>query len=99
MMFSDVLAANLQPLSEMPIWGRLQFADMIPATYFYDEDCFYPRFATEARVQGFTRREDCLWVFFTLKWDDEIDTYLWCAEKGAARKPIPDLHLEMPDNE
>lgn len=74
---------ELSPLSEMPIWARLQFAEMIPNTYAWDENYKNRRRTEEAIVEGFRRVGDIIWIHFLLSWDDPeiFHMYVWPAEK------------------
>jgi hypothetical protein len=68
-------------LSEMPVWARLAFAQMIRDTYIQNDE---PRHPSEAQVDGFVRREDTIWIYFRLVWTEyhsEIIRYLWPATK------------------
>src|SRR5450756_2732939 len=55
-----------QPLSEMPIWARLAFAEMIPKTHFGNENMTDPRHVAETEVIGFIRIEYTIWLYFVL---------------------------------
>jgi hypothetical protein len=69
----------LQKFSQMPIWARLAFAEMIPETYFWNEDMTDPRHPAEATVLGFHREDNVIWISFDLDWDDDVDRgiYIW----------------------
>ena len=73
----------IQPLSEMPIWARLAFAEMIPSTYFWNEDLTDPRHVQEVTFLGFLRIGNTIWISFDLDWADDVDrsSYLWPAIK------------------
>lgn len=60
-----------QPLSEMPIWARLAFMEMVPKTYFWDEMMTKPQKARDAIVRGFTRQGDVIWIYYTIVWSGE----------------------------
>jgi len=75
-----------QPLSEMPIWARLAFAEMIPKTHFGNENMTDPRHVAETEVIGFIRIEDTIWLYFVLDWGDEEDrrpNYIWIVDKDS----------------
>lgn len=82
-MYSELYKRELQPVSEMPIWARLQLATMIPETYFWDEGCNSPRSIKDVVVQGFTRMDDTIWIFYTIPWEDGYwSAYMWDANKN-----------------
>jgi hypothetical protein len=72
-----------QPLSEMPIWARLKFAEMVPHTYSYEADMSDPRFSGEATITEFRRDGDVVWIYFNLYWRDwgKMANYIWPATK------------------
>lgn len=80
---------KLQPLSEMPIWARLDFAQMIPRVYFWDhmsDDPKNPRRMSDVTVQGFERVNDFAWIYYTMDWIEDgesiTNAYLWPAIKN-----------------
>lgn len=69
-------------LSEMPIWARLEFAQMIRNTYIQNDE---PRQSSEAIVEGFIRRGDTVWIYFRMSWAKdrpEIISYVWASTKA-----------------
>lgn len=92
-MLYRIPSQEIRPLSEMPVWARLMFMKMIPETYFLDYEKTEPsvrRRVCEATVYGFTRKEDTVFVLFTLPWPEEIngsaeiidDHYIYPADKS-----------------
>jgi len=78
----SVMPEEQKPLGEMPIWARLQFIDMIPKTYFWDENPTKSRKIQEATVTGFERFGDIVWIHFTLTWEyGKVHRYIWPAVK------------------
>ena len=81
---------DLRPLSEMPIWARLKFAEMVPKTYFWNENLTDPRHPAEAEITGFVRINDTVVIYYTLEWLDHMMVidgvkvtpyYIWPAHK------------------
>jgi hypothetical protein len=73
------MAREYRPFSEMPIWARLQFTELIRQFYYFEnEDYSYtPRQMPEVTVIGFDRpTRNMIFIYFTLDWivDDEIVT-------------------------
>jgi hypothetical protein len=76
----------LRPYSDAPIWVRLAFAEMIPATYFWDGDPSNPRKISEVTIQGINIvGKDLVYVEFSMDWifDGEFRTlyYAWPANR------------------
>lgn len=76
----------LLPFSKMPIWARLDFAAMIPETYFWDDLMTNPRLISEVTVTGFQSNTDgVIWIYFDMDWitDGQFVTehYAWPAVK------------------
>lgn len=69
-----------KPLSEMPIWARLAFMEMIPKTYFWDEEMTKPRVVQDAVITGFERFGDVIWIHYDIRWpapNAGIHRYVW----------------------
>lgn len=63
-----------QPFSELPVWARLEFAKMIPETYFYDYEKtspINPRKVQDAYVRWFERLGDVIWIHYEIEWPGE----------------------------
>lgn len=79
----STLLKALSPLSEMPIWARLKFAEDMKGKYAWDEEMTKPRTINEIEVEGFHRTENVIWVYYTIDWSDDsrFHNYLGCVEK------------------
>ena len=70
-----------RPPSELPIWARLKFQKMIPATYFTDEERIIPRNVKDAVITGFVRVGNTCWIYFDMAWLGVTHHYLWPCDK------------------
>lgn len=89
---------NLRPLREMPIWARLNFADMIPNVYdpAIATGLRNTLHASDAVVIGFERTVhpkfgDIVWIHYELPWpeDEKPSRYLWPAMKNVNKFSKP----------
>lgn len=68
-MYIEHQARELQPFSEMPVWGLMEFEKAIPERYFWEDDPRNPRKMSEVTVAGFARLSNSLIsVEFYLDW-------------------------------
>jgi hypothetical protein len=64
-----VVVRELQPFSEMPVWGLMAFEKAIPERYVWGSDTGNPRKMSEVTVIGFQRLRDSLIdIDFYLEW-------------------------------
>ena len=85
---------KLQSFNEAPIWARLDFAEMIPATYWWEGNTNDRRTISEVTVLGFERGDgsDVVWIHFTMDWiaEGEYVTlhYIWPAIKANSSERV-----------
>lgn len=68
--------------SDLPIWARLAFNEMVPETYFFlDGDKTVSRHPKDAVITGFCRTGDQIEIYYEMDWPDKDlgpITHLYC---------------------
>ena len=75
-MTDSLFVLPLQPFSEMPVWARLGFANMISINYTVDEEGLIPLTMDRVIADGFKRTGDTIWVYYKITWGNQEETYI-----------------------
>jgi hypothetical protein len=85
-LYTELAGKKLRPFSELPIWARMKFTEMIPEVYFWGSNPENPRKISEVTVEGFKfDSEGAIWIYYHMDWivGDKFQTldYLWPVTK------------------